>query len=97
MEKTSGALTGILAGVAAGVIIGILMAPDKGSKTRKKIIKKAKQLGYDVKENLDDLKVYVNDFVDEIKGRFNIIEDDMKTKTRETAERVMGKGAEQIL
>lgn len=40
--NSSKVLLGILGGVAAGALVGILFAPDKGTKTRKKIIGKAK-------------------------------------------------------
>jgi gas vesicle protein len=42
-----------ITGVAIGVLVGILIAPDKGSATRKKISEKGK-----------DLKGQFNDFVD---------------------------------
>ena len=35
--KAGKVFLGVLAGVAAGAVLGILFAPDKGSKTRKKI------------------------------------------------------------
>ena len=38
-------LLGFLAGAAVGALAGILLAPDKGSETRKKISKKTGDLG----------------------------------------------------
>jgi gas vesicle protein len=38
--STGKILLGVLAGVAVGATLGILLAPDKGSETRKKITRK---------------------------------------------------------
>ena len=46
---------GVLGGVAAGALIGILFAPDKGSKTRKKILDSGKDYVGDLKDKLEDL------------------------------------------
>jgi gas vesicle protein len=56
-------LLGFLAGAAVGALAGILLAPDKGSETRKKISKKTSDLG-------DSLKGSFNDFVDGIKDSY---------------------------
>ena len=42
--KTEKILLGLIAGVAAGALLGILLAPDKGSETRKKILKKCEDM-----------------------------------------------------
>ncbi len=43
----------VLIAAAVGAIAGILMAPDKGSETRKKLKKKAKDTANNLKEKMD--------------------------------------------
>lgn len=57
--KTSSTLLGVLGAAAIGAVVGILFAPEKGSKTRKKIADKTKDCS-------DDLKVKFNDLVSSI-------------------------------
>jgi gas vesicle protein len=40
--NSSKVLLGVLGGIAAGALVGVLFAPEKGIKTRKKIIGKVK-------------------------------------------------------
>lgn len=49
MENTNHSISGkiiiaAVTGIAVGTILGILFAPDKGSETRSKLVKKAKWL-----------------------------------------------------
>jgi len=48
-------LLGVLAGVAAGAMIGILFAPDKGARTRKKILSKGEDYADGLQEKFDEL------------------------------------------
>lgn len=60
--KDKGNLIGMLIlGLAAGAAIGILMAPDKGSETRKKLMGAAKDLGGKI--DLDSWKEKLTDFI----------------------------------
>ncbi len=53
--KTGKVLLGVLAGVAAGAILGILFAPEKGSRTRRKILDKGEDYADGVKDKMDNL------------------------------------------
>ncbi|HOX79166.1 MAG TPA: YtxH domain-containing protein [Bacteroidales bacterium] len=56
MKKgVSNFLLGFLAGAAAGALAGILLAPDKGSETRKNLKKKVKDLSDEYNLGLSDL------------------------------------------
>jgi gas vesicle protein len=59
--NSSKVVLGILGGVAAGALMGILFAPEKGSKTRKKIADKSKGFADDMKGKFEELYVDVTD------------------------------------
>ncbi len=61
--KNSNVLLGILGGMAAGALAGILLAPDKGSKTRKKMKRKASNIKADLQSEFDD-------FLEKMEGKY---------------------------
>lgn len=86
--STSKVLLGVVVGLAAGAMAGILMAPEKGSETRKKISNKGQ--GY-----VDDLKGRFNDFLDGFMNHVETVKDDAhdmadraKSKIGETVKKV---------
>jgi len=75
MNNTTKILLGFIAGAAIGGALGILLAPDKGSETRRKIVEKGSDLGDSLSESLsgfgDTIKEKFNDVVDGVKGNFS--------------------------
>jgi gas vesicle protein len=53
--NASKVLMGVLGGVAVGAVAGILFAPAKGTKTRKRIMKKGNDLKKDMKNKFEDV------------------------------------------
>jgi gas vesicle protein len=60
MNKYSAIGLALLAGAAAGAIAGILLAPDKGSETRKKMGDKAREFSDAMKEKAKENLQFVN-------------------------------------
>ena len=76
--NTGKSVLGILAGVAIGSVMGLLLAPDKGSSTRKKIKNKSDVL-------VDDLKQKLNNLVDGLSDKMEAMrkeEEDFATKSK---------------
>ena len=53
--KNNKAWLGFLGGIAAGALLGVLYAPDKGSKTRKKIKQKGGKYADDAKDKAEEI------------------------------------------
>jgi len=88
--SSSKLLLGVLGGVAAGALMGVLFAPEKGSKTRKKIMNKANE-GVDVlKDKFDTLLESMNEkyeniwhakeeLISEGQAKLNALEKELKS------------------
>jgi len=62
---------GFLVGAAVGGALGILLAPDKGSETRRKIKEKGADFGESISELGETIKDKVNEMVDGVKESFS--------------------------
>lgn len=71
MSNSSKILLGFIAGAAIGGALGILLAPDKGSETRRRIAEKGSEIGDSIADFGDSVKEKISDVVDGVKGSFN--------------------------
>jgi len=58
----------LLTGFTAGAVTGLLMAPDEGSKTRKKWLKKAKKYKKNIEDTASEYKDKATDFRENVEG-----------------------------
>jgi len=79
--KVVGAL---LAGVLTGAAFGILFAPEKGCRTRRKILISAKDLA-------DDFKEKMKDEASELRKKADDLENLVKDKVEEVSNNIKGK------
>ena len=82
-------LLGLLAGVAAGALLGILIAPDKGSVTRKKISKKGDDYADALKEKFNEFMDNISEKIEEVKGADYA--EDLKNKFNEFLDNITDK------
>lgn len=61
--STGKIVVGALAGLAVGSLLGILFAPEKGSRTRRKMVSKGE-------DYMDDFKEKVQDYVESLKDSY---------------------------
>jgi gas vesicle protein len=71
MNSTSKIFLGFIAGAAIGGALGVLLAPDKGSETRRKLAEKGSDLGDSIVDFGESIKEKFTDMVDGVKNSFN--------------------------
>lgn len=86
-SSTAKFLFGFIAGAAAGAVAGLLLAPEKGSETRKKVSDTAKkwkeELDKEFSTKVDDLKDYVKESTEEMKAKISKAEKKVKAAAAE--------------
>ncbi|RZJ34516.1 MAG: YtxH domain-containing protein [Flavobacterium sp.] len=73
--ETGKVILGTLAGIAIGAALGVLLAPDKGSETRRKISQKGSDLTGGLKDKYSGLKDKYNDLVDNVTSKLESFTD----------------------
>jgi len=81
--KSNNAILGVVAWLAAGAVIGVLLAPDKGSNTRKKIGKKANELKDNLKEGFDNTVSTLEKKYGELQEKYNFLSENIDEKLQE--------------
>ncbi|MBA2250434.1 MAG: YtxH domain-containing protein [Chitinophagaceae bacterium] len=66
--KLSSATLLLLTGVTLGAVAGLLLAPDEGSKTRKKLMKKAMKYKKTMEDKATEYSEKASDFKDNLEG-----------------------------
>lgn len=88
--KTNSTLVGVLGGMAAGALIGILFAPDKGSKTRKKIKLKSSKYASDARDKVEEALETLSEKYDILKSEANEMFADGKTQLKKEIDSAKG-------
>ncbi len=88
MKKSGNVIGALLLGAAVGAALGILLAPDKGSETRKKLIGGVKDFADDLKKKVRDASDKFNDEFDEASNYDENKVDEYKNKAKNKAEQL---------
>lgn len=92
--ETGKFLLGALAGVAIGAVVGVLMAPDKGSETRRKIAQKGSDVTGGLKDKFAGLKNKYNDVVDGMADKLDSLTGNGHHDDSQTAMNTTGAGTQ---
>jgi gas vesicle protein len=76
-------LLGVLAGAAVGTLLGVLIAPDKGTETRRKITKKGEDYKDALEDKFDELMDHMTDKFDKVEKEYKAMVQNGKVRVDE--------------
>jgi gas vesicle protein len=77
MGKSVRVLLGVASLFAAGAIVGMLYAPDKGERTRRRIVRKGRGLYNSVTDTIEESKDALAELQDRLKENLEIVNEEM--------------------
>jgi gas vesicle protein len=77
-------LLGVLAGLTAGALAGILFAPAKGSKTRRRIVKRGEDYAEDLKDKFNEFVEHITEKFEQVKKEVTDFAEEKMTKSEES-------------
>ncbi len=83
MSDNSKTLTALLVGAAVGAVLGLLLAPDKGTNIRNKLMKFGRDTGEELGSYLDEGINYAKNKFEEGKSKASGLADDIHNKAEE--------------
>jgi gas vesicle protein len=86
MNSTGKFILGVLSAAAAGTVIGLLIAPEKGSETRKKLVESFGKLAIDAANVLQSGKQQLEETGDAIAEETEGLKNDAKQRVRNVQE-----------
>ncbi|RAW01772.1 YtxH domain-containing protein [Pseudochryseolinea flava] len=86
MNSTGKFILGVLGAAAAGTVVGLLIAPEKGSDTRKKLVESIGKLAIDAANVLQSGKQQLADASDVVSEEAEGLKNDAKQRVRNVQE-----------
>lgn len=88
MKNSNSTFWATLTGLASGIAIGILVAPDKGTRTRKKITQQGDNYLNDIKNELSEIRKDVNKKIEATKEGMEDLTSKGKKRAKEAGDEV---------
>lgn len=79
LDRGMNSMTSFIMGAAIGAGIALLLAPDRGSETRRRVGQTMKRFGSQVNDRFDDVKENVRSAVDSGRDAFRRTSDDLRS------------------
>lgn len=81
LERGMSSMTSFIMGAAVGAGLALLLAPDRGSETRRRLGQTAQRWSSKVKDGMDDVKDNVKSAVDTGRDAFRRERDNLRSET----------------